>query len=162
MKAHKATFKNYIDEKRLKTTRQRNQILEIFLSSGRHLSIAELHQEIRRKHPSIGYATVYRTLKLFADSGIAREIEFGDGQTRYEPLATGEHHDHLVCMSCGAIEEFTHEGIERLQEEVAASHGFTMVTHRLELYGYCVACGASGPGSVSSAQASDHPEVDSK
>jgi len=140
VKEHRATFRSYMDEKGLKTTRQRNQILDMFLAVKRHVSVEELYREIREKHPSIGYATVYRTLKLFADSGIAREIEFGDGQTRYEPLIAGEHHDHLVCLQCGAIEEFSHEGIESLQEEVARQHAFTIVTHRLELYGLCAAC----------------------
>ncbi|GAB4294603.1 MAG: transcriptional repressor [Desulfuromonadia bacterium] len=140
MKEHKAAFRNFIDEKGLKTTRQRNQILEFFLSSRRHLSVEEFHREIRERHPSIGYATVYRTLKLFAESGIAREIDFGDGQTRYEPLVAGEHHDHLVCLRCGAIEEFSHDGIESLQEEVALQHGFSIVTHRLEIYGHCKVC----------------------
>lgn len=136
----KIIFKNFIDEKGLKKTRQRNQILEAFLSAGGHSSTEELHRSIRDKHPSIGYATVYRTLKLFAQSGIAREIHFGDGQTRYEPLVEGEHHDHLVCQSCGSITEFTEYDIEQLQEEVARRHGFTIQNHKLELYGICSVC----------------------
>ena len=136
----KKKFQEFIVAKGLKTTRQRDIILDCFLSSDRHFSIDELYLKLRAKHPGIGYATVYRTLKLFAESGIAREIHFGDGQTRYEHMLEGEHHDHLVCTRCGTIAEFENETIEQLQVEVAASHGFLIETHKLELYGLCAAC----------------------
>lgn len=136
----KKIFQEYVAAKGLKSTRQRDIILESFLSSDRHLSIEELYLQLRAKHPGIGYATVYRTLKLFAESGIAREIHFGDGQTRYEHLAAGEHHDHLVCTRCGTIVEFENEAIEKLQDEIAAGYGFLINTHKLELYGLCARC----------------------
>ena len=139
-KTKKKTFQDFIIRKGLKTTRQRDIILDVFLSSERHMSIEELYLKLRAKHPNIGYATVYRTLKLFAESGIAREIQFGDGQTRYEHVNEGEHHDHLVCTRCGAITEFQNETIEKLQDEIAASHGFLIETHKLELYGQCAKC----------------------
>lgn len=133
-------FREFISKKGLKSTRQRDLILDDFLLSGRHISIEELYLKLRSKHPNIGYATVYRTLKLFAESGIAREIQFGDGQTRYELAAEGEHHDHLVCTGCGKILEFENETIEQLQQEIAASHNFSITSHKLELYGLCAAC----------------------
>lgn len=133
-------FKEFIAEKGLKSTHQRDVILDCFLSAERHLSIEELYRQIRDQHPNIGYATVYRTLKLFAESGIAREIHFGDGQTRYEHADEGEHHDHLICIRCGAIIEFSNPVIEAIQDEVALSHGFSMHYHKLELYGLCAAC----------------------
>ncbi len=136
----KKAFRDFITQKGLKSTRQRDIILDAFLSSERHMSIEDLYLKLRAKHPSIGYATVYRTLKLFAESGIAREIHFGDGQTRYEHVAEGEHHDHLVCTHCGAIAEFENETIEKLQDEVAKSHDFVIETHKLELYGICAKC----------------------
>ena len=139
-KAKRQIFQDFISRKGLKSTRQRDIILETFLSSQRHMSIEELYLNLRAKHPNIGYATVYRTLKLFAESGIAREIQFGDGQTRYEHINEGEHHDHLVCTRCGAITEFENETIEQLQDQIAASHGFTIETHKLELYGQCAKC----------------------
>lgn len=139
-KAKKKIFQDFIAHKGLKSTRQRDIILDTFLSSERHLSIEELYLKLRAKHPGIGYATVYRTLKLFAESGIAREIQFGDGQTRYEHVSEGEHHDHLVCTRCGDITEFENETIEKLQDEIAASHGFMIETHKLELYGQCAKC----------------------
>jgi len=136
----KKIFSDFIAQKGLKSTRQRDIILDFFLSSDRHMSLEELYLKLRAKHPNIGYATVYRTLKLFAESGIAREIQFGDGQTRYEHMMEGEHHDHLVCTRCGTIDEFENETIEKLQAEVAASHGFLIETHKLELYGLCATC----------------------
>ena len=136
----KKIFQNFIAEKGLKSTRQREIILEAFLDSGRHQSIEELYLQLRDAHPTIGYATVYRTLKLFAESGIAREFHFGDGQTRYEHASEGEHHDHLVCVRCGAISEFKNDAVEAIQNEVAASHGFVMQYHKMELYGLCAAC----------------------
>ena len=115
-------------------------ILDCFLSCDQHLSTEELYLKLKESMPGIGFATVYRTLKLFAESGIAREIQFGDGQTRYEHLHAGEHHDHLVCTRCGAIMEFENETIEKLQAEVARNHGFTIMNHKLELYGICAKC----------------------
>jgi Fur family transcriptional regulator, ferric uptake regulator len=141
MKRAKATkFRNFIMQKGLKSTRQRDIILEAFLASDRHLSIEELCQQVRQEHPNIGYATVYRTLKLFAESGIAREIQFGDGQTRYEHADEGEHHDHLICTRCGAITEFHNDVVEAIQDEIAASHGFVIKYHKMELYGHCPRC----------------------
>jgi Fur family transcriptional regulator, ferric uptake regulator len=143
-KAKKKIFRDYITHKGLKSTRQRDVILDAFLSSDRHMSIEELYLKLRAKHPRIGYATVYRTLKLFAESGIAREIQFGDGQTRYEHINEGEHHDHLVCTHCGTIIEFENETIEKIQSEVADSYGFLIETHKLELYGICTKCRSGG------------------
>jgi len=136
----KQIFQNFASSKGLKSTKQRDTILDCFLSCDQHLSTEELYLKLKESMPGIGFATVYRTLKLFAESGIAREIQFGDGQTRYEHLHAGEHHDHLVCTRCGAIMEFENETIEKLQAEVAKNHGFTIINHKLELYGICKNC----------------------
>lgn len=133
-------FREFALRKGLKSTRQRGLILDGFLSSRSHMSVEELHRKLRDRHPNIGYATVSRTLKLFTESGIAREISFGDGQTRYEPLTEGEHHDHMICTACGAIAEFENKTIEKVQGDVADTHGFIIQSHRLELYGLCAKC----------------------
>jgi Fur family ferric uptake transcriptional regulator len=133
-------FQDFALAKGLKSTKQRDIILNCFLSTEQHMSTEELYLKLKEKSTGIGFATVYRTLKLFSESGIAREIQFGDGQTRYEHLHAGEHHDHLVCTRCGAIVEFENETIEKLQAEVASQHGFTIVNHKLELYGLCAKC----------------------
>ncbi|WP_303720553.1 Fur family transcriptional regulator [Malonomonas rubra] len=136
-------FNEYVSRKGLKNTNQRMIILETFLASESHFSTEELYLKLREEYPKIGYATVHRTLKLFAECGIAAERNFGDGQTRFEPVHGEEHHDHLVCTSCGLIIEFEEPQIEKLQESVAATHQFTIENHRLELYGLCAACAAA-------------------
>jgi Fur family ferric uptake transcriptional regulator len=139
-RSKKKLFQEFIARKGLKTTRQRDIVLDCFLSSDHHMSTEDLYLKVRAKNPTIGFATVYRTLKLFAEAGIAREIHFGDGQTRYEHVAEGEHHDHLICTRCGAVTEFENETIERLQAEVAEQFGFVVEKHKLELYGICPKC----------------------
>jgi Fur family ferric uptake transcriptional regulator len=136
----KNKFKEFLLAQGLKSTRQREVILEEFLRAGSHLSTEELYLRLRRKNPRIGYATVHRSLKLFAECGIAEQRHFGDGQARYEASDHDEHHDHLICVTCGKIVEFEDPRIEVLQDEVAGQHGFSLVRHRLELYGRCLAC----------------------
>lgn len=136
----KDSFHHYLSTQGLKSTRQREIILNEFLRAGAHLSTEELYLRLREQHPHIGYATVHRTLKLFAECGIAESRHFGDGQTRYESRAGEDHHDHLICTGCGAIVEFEDPQIEALQESVAKQHGFRIERHRLELYGRCREC----------------------
>lgn len=140
MKKKKEFFREFITRQGLKSTRQRDVILDFFLSAKSHMSVEELYRQLRARHPNIGYATVCRTLKLFAQSGIAHEIRFGDGQTRYEHIAEGRHHDHLVCTGCGTIAEFENKTIEKLQTDVADRRGFLIQNHKLELYGLCAKC----------------------
>lgn len=136
----------YITEHGLKSSRQREIIAEVFFAAGGHLKVDELLERVRAVDPKIGQATVYRTMKLLTKCGLAQPRHFGDGHTRYEPIGPDEeeHHDHLICESCGRIVEFMDERIERLQEEVAAAHGFTVTHHKMELYGLCPSCRKSG------------------
>jgi Fur family ferric uptake transcriptional regulator len=136
-----AVFNDYIRRKGLKNTSQRMTILETFLGVKDHYSTEDLYLKLRKEHPKIGYATVHRTLKLFSESGIAIELNFGDGQTRFEPFTVDQHHDHLVCTNCGLIIEFSEPQIEKLQEQVAAQYNFKIARHRHELYGLCSDCG---------------------
>ncbi|WP_321531982.1 Fur family transcriptional regulator [uncultured Desulfuromonas sp.] len=136
----KDLFRDYLAKHGLKVTRQREIILEGFMSSPSHLSAEELYLRLRKDHPNIGYATVYRTMKLLADSGIASERHFGDRQTRYEPNTSEDHHYHLICNSCGRIIEFEDAKIEALLQQTAAEHQFTLSHQRLELYGLCPSC----------------------
>ncbi|MDF1555366.1 MAG: Fur family transcriptional regulator [Deferrisomatales bacterium] len=130
----------YLKERRLRATRQRDLILAAFLDHGSHASVDELYQVVRSRDPSVGHATVYRSMSLFVAAGIAGERRFHEGVSRYEPALHVDHHDHLVCEACGVIEEFEDPTIERLQEEAAATRGFRVHYHRLELYGLCRNC----------------------
>jgi Fur family ferric uptake transcriptional regulator len=130
----------YLHSRGLKATGQRDMILEIFTKAGEHLSAEELTIRVKKSHPGIGYATVYRTLKLLADAGLAQERRFEDGFTRYEHTTPDAHHDHLICTKCGTIIEFENERIEALQQDVARKNHFEVQNHKLELYGLCAAC----------------------
>ena len=133
----KQEWQEFLHRQNLKTTQQREAIVDIFLRSEGHMSIDELLARVRRKHPRVGYATVYRTLKLLADSGLAAARQFGDGQTRFEVAGDTEHHDHMICQSCGFIIEFHDEDLEKLQDDIADRLGFEVVRHKHELYGLC-------------------------
>lgn len=138
----KQAFIDYLSRQGLKSTRQREIILDEFLRCGSHLSTEDLYLRLRKKHPGIGYATVHRTLKLFSECGIAESRNFGDGQIRYESTTCEEHHDHLICKDCGKIVEFEDLRIEELQEQIAQRHGFVLLSHRHEIFGRCAACQA--------------------
>lgn len=128
----------YLDEHNLKHTRQRDVILDTFLGAEGHVTSEEIFQALREDHPNIGYTTVYRTMKLLCEAGLAQERHFGDGLTRYE--IEHHHHDHLICTSCGRIIEFECGMIEAAQEEIADRYGFRILRHRHELYGHCDRC----------------------
>ena len=128
----------YLEKNHLKQTRQREVVLQTFLEAKRHVTSEDLYQAVREQHANIGYTTVYRTMKLLVEAGLATERHFDDGITRYE--IEQEHHDHLVCVKCGKIQEFESDSIERTQSEIAAQHGFEILRHRHELYGHCAAC----------------------
>ncbi|MCM8778726.1 MAG: transcriptional repressor [Candidatus Omnitrophica bacterium] len=133
-------FEEYLQTKNLKHTQQRQVILQIFLSVNRHLTADELYRLVHKEHPSIGYATIYRTLKLLCECGLCRELRFEDGTTRYEHLYGHQHHDHLICTKCGRFVEVVDLEIERLQERLAKRYGFYSQRHRMELYGICKRC----------------------
>lgn len=133
-------FTAYLQQHRLKITPQRRLILDIFLLEPGHVSSEELYAKVKRRDTSIGQATVYRTLKLLAGCGLAEAVSFADGITRYEPHFGAEHHDHLICELCGRTIEIMDPLIETRQEELAAKYGFTLVRHKMDLYGLCPKC----------------------
>ncbi len=126
-----------------KSTRQRDVIVKLLSEAGRHLSAEELYTLVKKSEPGIGYATVYRTLKLLSETGLAMARHFEDGFTRYELNETGAHHDHLICTACGSIIEFENNEIEKLQQAVAKKNGFTVTSHKLEIYGLCDICAST-------------------
>ena len=136
----RAVLASYMDRHGLRSTGQRRLIVDEFFRAKAHITIEELLTAVRRADPRVGYATVYRTLKLLAESGVASARQFGDGMTRYE-VADGEaHHDHLICLECHEITEFEEPRIEALQDDVAARHGFEVRSHKHEMYGICARC----------------------
>ncbi|MCB0221188.1 MAG: transcriptional repressor [Chrysiogenetes bacterium] len=133
-------FAEHIARHGLKTTRQRNCVADVFFAQDEHLTIEEMLELVRKQDPKIGYATVYRTLKLLTEAGLAAERKFADGVARYEQALGQKHHDHMVCTECGEVIEFVSDKIEELQDSIAARHGFKLKSHKLELYGICKNC----------------------
>jgi Fur family transcriptional regulator, ferric uptake regulator len=135
-----AIFKEHLRRQGLKSTAQRDDIAHVFFASPGHISVEELYHQVKQVNPHIGYATVYRTMKLLTECGLAVERHFRDAEARYESVAEGHHHDHLICERCGAIVEFEETRIEALQTEVAQRLGFRLTGHKMELYGVCREC----------------------
>ena len=125
----------------LRLTEQRRVIARVIEEATDHPDVEELHARAAAADPRISIATVYRTVKLFEETGILEKVAFGDGRARYE-AADREHHDHLIDMHTGAVIEFCDPEIEALQERIAARLGYRLKGHRLELYGVPVATGA--------------------
>lgn len=144
MKEARKAFSTFLQNTGLRVTHQRLLILNVFLKSERHLTPEELYTIVKKKDPSVGQATVYRTLKLLSDSGIAMEVDFGDGVMRYEHKFGHDHHDHLICERCKKSIEVVDEKIERLQEGLAIKHGFQLTGHKMYLFGVCSKCKKRG------------------
>ena len=115
-------------------TDQRRTIAKLLESTNDHPDVEELHKRVNQVDQSISLATVYRTVKLFEESGILDKLEFGDGRARYED-ADREHHDHLINIQNGKVIEFVDSDIELLQEKIANKLGYRLLGHKLELYG---------------------------
>nr|WP_138470464.1 Fur family transcriptional regulator [Poseidonocella sp. HB161398] len=117
----------------LRITGPRRVILEVLQSAEDHPDVEELHRRVSRIEPGVNIATVYRTMNKLAEHGLIERHMFDDGRQRFEP-APAAHHDHFINVESGEVVEFCSEEIERLQEEIAKSHGFEIVSHKLEIY----------------------------
>lgn len=133
-------FRNFLQEKNQHFTAQRSLIVEEFLLAKQHLSVEELYGIVRQKEPSIGQVTVFRTLKLLEEAGIANPVNFGDRTIRYELSFKTEHHDHLVCLKCGNVIEVVDSKLEKRKNKICEKHNFLSSHHRLEIFGTCQAC----------------------
>lgn len=134
-------FKQLLKQNGLKFTIQREIILEMLYNSDEHLTPEALYQLIHQKYPELntGIATVYRTLSLLEDSNMVTSLSFGAQGKKYE-LGAKDHHDHLICTTCGDITEFVDEEIEKRQEEISKEFGFLMKDHSMQIYGICKNC----------------------
>jgi len=125
----------------LKATLPRLKILEVFQRAAhgekvRHLSAEDVYKKLIADQLDVGLATVYRVLQQFEQAGLLRRNHFEQGRAVYE-LNEGSHHDHLVCVNCGRVEEFVDQEIELRQRKIARARGFTLQDHALALYGVC-------------------------
>ncbi len=133
-------FHRHIQKAGLKRTAQRDLILEVFLKTEQHLSSEELYRLVQIEDPNVGQTTVYRTLRLLRDAGLAREARLGDNLTRFEHNYNHPHHDHMICTECGRNIEFFSEELEELQDAIAAQHNFETTNHSLRMWGVCEVC----------------------
>lgn len=136
----KAIFQDYIKDAGLRRTGQRDLILDTFLNTEEHLTSEDLCSLVHKVDRSIGLTTVYRTLKLLTEAGLAREVRFGDNRTYYEHHYNHEHHDHMICTECGIVIEFFSPEIEDLQDQMANKFEFRPTHHSLRMWGVCSKC----------------------
>jgi len=138
----KVIFLEHLKTAGFKRTAQRELILDVFLRTEGHSSAEDLYGLVKAEDPSVGFTTVYRTLKLLAECGLAREERLGDGLRRYEHHYKHPHHDHLICTECNELIEFYSEIIEKKQDEIAAQFSFRPTHHSLRIFGVCAECQA--------------------
>ncbi len=124
----------------LKQTAQRDAILQAFLETREHLSLNELHRLVQEKDSRIGFTTVYRTLKLLAECGLASEVAFHDGIARYEHQYNRRSHHHMVCTNCGSSVEFFSPEVGRLENEIGRKYQYATTRHTFQIYGICEDC----------------------
>lgn len=141
-------FLDYLLKNKMAVTEQRRIVLEVFLETDGHYSCEELYLRISKRDSTISPATVYRTVKLLADSGIAEQMDFGDGVVRFEGRFNRNHHDHLVCVHCGKKVDVLEERIEELQQALAQKKSFVLTRHKMILYGVCPDCRKEYPEDV--------------
>ncbi len=135
-----AAFEGFLRERGQKLTKPRRLVVETLLKARTHLAADDLIDVLRKAGTPVPKATVYRTLALVRESGHFDAHDFDQGKRLYEPMMGRAHHDHLYCISCGEVIEFSEERIEKLQTEVVRRHGFTPVYHSHKIFGYCRTC----------------------
>lgn len=140
LEAAKQILREHLARLGLKHSAQRDTILRVFLGTSDHLSTEELHRLVRKHDPAIGYTTVYRTLKLFTQCGLAVAVEFHDGVARYEHGLNRRTHHHMICTVCGDSVEFFAPEVEQVERRIAEEFGYTATRHSFQIYGTCAKC----------------------
>ena len=133
-------FRRYLQDRNLPVTHQRLAVAEAVFFSDAHLSVGDLERLLRSSAVRIGRATIYRTLEVMLEARLVREHDFDEGFKRYEPVTALGHHEHLICIDCGKVVEFSSERLERMKVLIAEEYGFRHHHHRLEIYGVCQEC----------------------
>jgi len=133
-------FYKHLKKVGLKHTDQRDTILRTFLETRDHLSTDELHRLVKKRDAKIGFTTVYRTLKLLSDCGLASEVAFHDGVARFEHQYNRRSHHHMVCTECGGSVEFFSPEVGKLEQEIGRKHHYFTTRHTFQIYGICEEC----------------------
>lgn len=159
----KRAFEDFLRKRELKLTPQRARIFDRAFSTHEHFTAEELYAWLATQPgPRVSRATVYRTLVLLLEGEFMKSMDVGRGELVYEHVLGHGHHDHMVCLDCGRIEEFHDQRIETLQEEAAAKKGFELVKHDHRLIGYCRACATKRRKHAAGARRAHAPAVTSK
>ncbi len=148
-------FRAYLHTSRLPLTHQREAIAMTLFESDRHLSVDDLAEILRERGEHVGKATIYRTLSLMVEAGLARELDFGEGFRRYEHQAGESRHDHLICTECGTVERLSGPILDDVLAELAGKVGFTVDSRRLKIYGICARCREGAEAQRQSSEAAD-------
>jgi Fur family ferric uptake transcriptional regulator len=140
MNQYQEQFRNFMEDKGFHVTKQRLSIAGLLSEMAGHPTIEELYDDLREIEPSIGQATVYRTLKLLKDAGLVMDLRVDEGVVRFEAVNTRKHHDHFICRHCGKIVEIHSPALEKAQMELATEHGFILEEQAHCVYGLCSEC----------------------
>ena len=141
-------FRRYLRDHRQPVTRQRELIAETVILSEDHLSAEAIQRRLRDKGVRVGTATIYRALDVLVDSGLVKAHDFGEGFKRFEPMTGQARHEHLICLKCGKVLEFSNEQLERMLPIIADEHLFQHQRHRVEVFGVCKDCQGRELGSL--------------
>ena len=133
-------FGDYIRSEGLHETGQRMSILDAFLNAEDHVSAEDIYRLVNRRKRKVGFTTVYRTMKLISDSGLAREVVFNDGISRFEHTYGRKHHHHLICTGCTEVSEFSNRVLDEAEQALVRKHGFELQYHQYKIFGLCRKC----------------------
>jgi Fur family ferric uptake transcriptional regulator len=136
----KEQFRKLFQQERVENFEDRFKVLEAFLSTEKHVTVEELAGILNGRGLKLSAEFIRDTLKMLHRLGFARQSRFDNGVVRYEHHHLGDHHDHMICTKCGRIIEFKEDRLEKYQIQIAASHGFHMLRHKMEIYGICAEC----------------------
>src|SRR5206468_12796396 len=145
LREERELFYTYLRQNGMKKTRQKDLILETFLTTEGHLSVEDTYSLVKKKDKKVGIVTVFRTLKTLTSCGIAREIMLGDGLTRFEHSYHHPHHHHIICTECHKAIEFVSPELESIQDQIVRKYHFKPLHHRLQVYGICEDCQEQRP-----------------
>ena len=139
-----ANFSNYLKKKGLKITSQRLLVAEKVFGMESHFTVDALAEALKDRRGEISRATIYRIVSVMVEAGQLTEHNFGQNAKYYEHIPGQEHHDHILCLDCGRIDEFVNDKIEQMQLNIAGEHGYDLADHSLNLYGRCQELRAKG------------------
>ncbi len=140
MKSELEIFQEYIRQRGLRWTPEREVILQEIFGTHRHFDVDGLYLQLKQKGAKVSKASIYRAIPLFIDCGLIREVDFSDGHWHYEHIYGHGHHNHLKCLGCGEVLEFEEPVLTQVERRLAREYGYNIVTHQLQVKGYCPAC----------------------